>query len=69
MGNKKEKVKVYMSKEGRQGRKQGMYKQEKRCTKIMYFIIFSMAAVIFLVIGAIHASRADNARRINDDYN
>jgi len=30
MGSKKEKVKAYMSKHGREGRKDGMYKLESR---------------------------------------
>jgi len=67
MGSKKEKVKAYMSKHGREGRKDGMYKLESRKRKIAICLLFSISALVYLVFGAIHSHRAANANRINDE--
>jgi len=57
-----------MSRQGREGRKEGMYKTELRKTKIMYCVIFGFSALIFLIFGAVYADRSANALSMNEDY-
>jgi len=65
---KKEKAKVYLSKSGRASQKEGMYKKEKKSRKITYCICFGFSFLLFLIFGAVYASRAVNANAINADY-
>ena len=45
-----------------------MYSNEKKSTKILITVLFSVSAVAYLVCGAVSAERAVNAAKINVDF-
>ena len=58
----------WFSSEGRQARAKGMREKESRGRKIAYCIVFGSAFIIYLVFGAIYASRSSNAMKISADF-
>ena len=58
----------WCSSKGLENRAKGMYKKEKKSTKICYLILWACSCIAYLVIGGLHAERSANAGKINSDY-
>lgn len=58
----------WCSKNGIKAREEGMKKHEKKSRKAGYCFLFAASCMVFLIIGAIHASRSSNAIAISVDY-
>ena len=59
---------MYMSRDGRMDRKEGMYKLESSSRKKCICLFFCCSAVVFFIFGGIYAFRANNANWINTDF-
>ena len=53
---------------GLNNRRKGMYEKESKGRKYCIFALFTLSAIVFIVVGSLHASRSVNAARINADY-
>ena len=58
----------WCSRDGLKNRAEGMYKKERKCLKIFYALLFAASAIIYIVLGIVHASHAWNALQINEAY-
>ena len=58
----------WCSVKGLNNHKKGMYDKESKCTKICYSAFFTFSACIYLVCGGLSAERANNANKINADF-
>ena len=46
----------------------GMKEKEKKNRKLCYCAVFASAAIIYIVLGCLHAERTSNADKIQEDY-
>lgn len=67
MGNKDESS--WLTKEGLDNRADGIKHKESKERKLCMCVFWAVCFVVWIVIGAIHVTRAVNAEKINKDYN
>ena len=64
MGSKND----WCSSKGLAARKKGMEKKEGKTAKCCYLVIFVLSAIIYIVLGALHGNRSENAEKINEEF-